>query len=87
MSNKFEIVDVMSVPGRKDVLAVLKVISGDVSLASDSLSSPQLSGQWRIISTLTSNPAMLNALQVAVGLDGPLGLLPGMELVENVRKR
>lgn len=80
MRNSFEVVELMSVPGRKDMIAVLKVIAGDIYSVHGTLSCPSLAGNWRVTSVLTSTPTLNDITRVAVGLDGPPGLVPGMLL-------
>lgn len=76
--NTFEVVELMSVPGRKDKLAVLRVLSGSPFQVQGALKSPQVGGTWRVTSALPSQSP--DPTRVAVGLDGPAGLTTGMLL-------
>lgn len=81
MSNTFEVIEVVSVLGRKDVLVVLESLTGDAYSVRGTLCSPQISGRWRITSVLPGNPSA-PASRIAIGLDGPMGLAPGMLLTD-----
>jgi len=80
-ANTFEVVELMSVPGRMDRLVVLKVLSGSPFKVKGNLNSPQAPGNWRVTSALTSQSP--DPSRVAVGLEGPAGLAPGMLLEDS----
>jgi hypothetical protein len=84
--NRFRVVDVFDIPGRRDRIAVLEVLEGDVDSVASPLVSAETSGQWRLTAKVHAGPfnnaSDVQRNRVPIGIEGPLTLAVGMELFE-----
>ncbi|MGH8351667.1 MAG: hypothetical protein ACRES5_34735 [Pseudomonas sp.] len=85
MPTQFQVIDVFFVPGRQDFLAVVQVISGDLSQVRWPMRSPELSGEWSLTTMplIEPDPDAEASENIAIGLDGPRELVAGMHLVDH----
>lgn len=84
MSTQLRVIDVFFVPGRQDFLAVVQVISGDLSQVRWPMRSPELLGEWSLTTMplIEPDPDMEVSNNIAIGLNGPRELAAGMHLVD-----
>ncbi len=80
---RFRIIDIQSIPGRTDMIAVIEPVGG-CKLASGSLFSPEILGEWRFTSIGQFEPIdpTREPATMLVGIEGPNCLKNGMELIE-----
>jgi hypothetical protein len=78
--NRFRIIEIVDIAGLSDRLAVLETITGSLKHVTGRLTSPQLAGEWQLGSFANGVPPESLRSRDTVGIAGPPGLVPGMEL-------